>query len=72
MRVSIEIGRIRLRIRDLTKLAPGTIVEVKKPAGEPFDVCINDLAVARGEVVSVEQSSGVRIVEVLKAGGLSA
>ena len=71
LRVSIEIGRIRLRVRDLVKLAPNSVIEIKKPAGEPFDVCINGMQVARGEVIVVEQSSGVRIIEVQKPGGLA-
>lgn len=72
MRISIEVGRMRLRVRDLMKLVPGAVIEVKKVAGEPFDICINGVPVARGEVVSVEQSSGVRIIEVQKPGGMIA
>jgi flagellar motor switch protein FliN/FliY len=72
LHISIEIGRIRLRVRDLMKLSPGSVIEVKKPAGEPFDICVNGVSVARGEVIIVEQTSGVRIVEVPKPGGLGA
>ena len=68
--VAIEVGRLRLRVRDLMKLGPGSVIELKKPAGEPFDICINGAQVARGEVITVEQSSGVRIIEVQKPGGL--
>jgi flagellar motor switch protein FliN len=71
LQIAIEVGRLRLRVRDLIKLAPGSVIELKKPAGEPFDICINGVQVARGEVISVEQSSGVRIIEVQKPGGLS-
>ena len=67
--LTIEVGRLRLRIRDLIRLAPGSIIELKKPAGEPFDICVNGIQVARGEVINVEQSSGVRIVEIPKSGG---
>ena len=72
LRIGIEVGRLRLRVRDLIKLAPGSVIEIKKPAGEPFDVCINGVPVARGEVIVVEQSSGVRIIEVQKPGGMGA
>jgi flagellar motor switch protein FliN/FliY len=70
LHVAIEVGRLRLRVRDLIKLGPGSVLELKKPAGEPFDICINGVQVARGEVIWVEQSSGVRIIEVQKALGL--
>src|SRR2546425_12850417 len=71
LRIAIEVGRLRLRVRDLMKLGSGSVIELKKPAGEPFDICINGVPVARGEVISVEQSSGVRIIEVQKPSGLT-
>ena len=70
LQVSIEVGRMHLKVRDLLKLAPDSIIQLKKPVGEPFDICINGLPVARGEVIVVEQSSGIRIIEVQKPGGL--
>ena len=70
LHIAIEVGRLHLRVRDLIKLGPGTVIELKKPAGEPFDICINGTQVARGEIITVEQSSGVRIIEVQKPGGL--
>lgn len=71
LRIAIEVGRVRLRVRELIKLSPGSVIELRKPAGEPFDICINGTPVARGEVISVEQSSGVRIIEVQKPGFIS-
>ena len=68
--IVIEVGRLRLRVRDLIKLGPGSVIELRKPAGEPFDICINGAHVARGEVITVEQSSGVRIIDVQKPGSL--
>ena len=70
LQIAIEVGRLRLRVRELIKLSPGSVIELKKPAGEPFDICINGVQVARGEVITVEQSSGVRIIEVQKPAGL--
>jgi flagellar motor switch protein FliN/FliY len=68
--IAIEVGRLRLRVRDLIKLTVDTVIELKKPAGDPFDICINGIPVARGEVILVDQLSGVRIVEVQKNGAL--
>ncbi len=70
LRIEIEVGRLRLRVRELITLSPGSVIELKKPAGEPFDICINGVQVARGEVITVEQSSGVRIIDLPKTGGL--
>ena len=66
MCVGIEVGRLKLSVKDFLRLVPESVLDLKKVAGEPFEVAINGRIVARGEVVMVEQSSGVRIVEVLK------
>ena len=66
MCVSIEVGRLKLPVKEFLRLGPASVLDLKKVAGEPFEVAINGKIVARGEVVMVEQSSGVRIVEVLK------
>ncbi len=68
LQVSIEIGRMKFKVRDLMKLAPNAVLELKKPAGEPLEICINGHHVARGEVIVVEQTSGIRIIEVFKPG----
>ena len=70
LHVAIEVGRLRLRVRDLMRLGPNSVIELKKPAGEPFDICINNVPVARGDVIMVEQSTGVRIIEVQKPGAM--
>jgi flagellar motor switch protein FliN len=70
LQVAIEVGRLRLCVRDLTKLAVDSVIELKKPAGEPFDVCINGVFAARGEVIAGEQLLGVRIIEIPKSGAL--
>jgi flagellar motor switch protein FliN/FliY len=71
LEVAVEVGRMRLRVRDLIKLSVDSVVELKKQAGEPFDVSINGVLVARGEVIVVDQLSGVRIVEVHKNGAMN-
>lgn len=66
LHLTIEIGRLPIDLRDLIALQPGKIFRVPKAAGEPFDICANGQSVARGEVIVVENSSGMRITEVLK------
>jgi len=70
VKIAVEVGRLQLRVRDLVKLAADSVVELKRPAGEPFDVSINGLSVARGEVIVVENLAGVRLVEVHKSGAM--
>jgi len=70
LKIAIEVGRLRLRVRDLMKLTPDSVIPLKKPAGEPFDICINGMTVGRGEIIATEQTAGIRIVEIQRAGGL--
>jgi flagellar motor switch protein FliN/FliY len=69
LKVCIEVGRLRLPVGDFLRLSTGKVLEIKKPAGEPFEISLNGYIVAKGEIIMVEQSSGVRIVEVLKPAG---
>jgi flagellar motor switch protein FliN/FliY len=71
LNITVEVGRVRLRVRDLLRLSVGAVVELKKPAGEPFEICVNRQQVARGEVIAVDHNAGVRIVDIPKPAGLS-
>ena len=64
--VTVELGRTTKSIKDILEFAPGTIVELNKIAGESVDVLVNGKYVAKGEVVVIEESFGVRITEIIK------
>jgi flagellar motor switch protein FliN len=63
VRLALEVGRAQLTIREFLQLAPGSIVELERPAGDPLDVYVNDRLVAHGEVVMVNERYGVRFTE---------
>ena len=66
VRVTVEVGRVRMRLADLVHLAPGSLLELDRDAHEPADILVNGKVVARGEIVTIDQSYGVRITEVEK------
>lgn len=66
LEVTVELGRTSKSISDILEFAPGTIIELDKIAGEPIDVLVNGKFVAKGEVVVIEESFGVRIMEIVK------
>lgn len=66
LEVTVELGRTTKSIKDILEFAPGTIVELNKIAGEAIDVLVNGKYVAKGEVVVIEESFGVRITEIIK------
>ena len=63
--VSVELGRTSKSIQDILDFTPGTIIELNKIAGEPIDVLVNGKLVAKGEVVVIEESFGVRVTEII-------
>lgn len=65
LELSVELGRVKMLIKDVVELGSGSIVEIEKAAGEPVDVLVNGRIVARGEVVVIEDNFGVRITEIL-------
>lgn len=63
--ITVELGRARKRIRDVVALAPGSVVELDRLAGEAVDVLVNGKPVARGEVVVIGENFGVRITDII-------
>ncbi len=65
--ISVEVGRAVLKIRDLIRLAQGSVVELDRMAGEPLDLLVNNTVVAQGEVVLVNDRYGIRLTRVVPA-----
>lgn len=66
LEVTVELGRTSRSIKEILEFTPGTIIELDKIAGEPIDVLVNGKYVAKGEVVVIEESFGIRITEIVK------
>ncbi|MBO5388354.1 MAG: flagellar motor switch phosphatase FliY [Lachnospiraceae bacterium] len=66
LEVSVVLGRTRKSIKEILEFSPGTIIELDKLAGEAIDVMVNQKLVAKGEVVVIEESFGIRITEIIK------
>jgi flagellar motor switch protein FliN/FliY len=65
VKLSVELGRTRLTIKQLLELAQGSVVELDGLPGEPMDILINGYLIAQGEVVVVEDKFGIRITEII-------
>ncbi len=66
LEVTVELGRTSKSIKEILDFSPGTIIELDKLAGEPIDVLVNGKFVAKGEVVVIEESFGIRVTEIIK------
>ncbi|GMV24948.1 MAG: hypothetical protein AMXMBFR58_09790 [Phycisphaerae bacterium] len=65
LNVKIELGRTRMLVSDVLRLAEGSVVELDKLAGDPVDIYVNDRPIARGEVLVLNENFCVRINEIL-------
>jgi flagellar motor switch protein FliN len=65
LQVRVELGSTRMTVEEVLNLAPGSVVELDRLAGEPVDIVVNDRLIARGEVVVVEENFGVRVTEIV-------
>ena len=66
LEVTVELGRTTKLISEILDFTPGTIIELDRIAGEPIDVLVNGKFVAKGEVVVIEESFGIRVTEIIK------
>lgn len=65
LRVTAELGRTKMSIREVLELGQGSVIELSKLAGEPLEVLVNEKLVARGEVVVVNEKFGIRLTDII-------
>ncbi|RUO56777.1 MULTISPECIES: flagellar motor switch protein FliN [Pseudidiomarina] len=65
VKLSVELGRTKITIKQLLELAQGSVVELDGLAGEPMDILINGYLIAQGEVVVLDDKYGIRITEIV-------
>ena len=66
VRLSVELGRTEIPIRDVVNIGRGSIIELDGTPGAPLDVRVNGRLIGRGEIVVInEERLGLRFVEVV-------
>ena len=65
LKVSVELGRAKVVIKDLLQLGQGSVLELNKLAGEPLEVKVNDRLISKGEVVVLNEKYGIRLTDVI-------
>jgi flagellar motor switch protein FliN len=65
VKMSVELGRTKMTIKELLRLSQGSVVALEGLAGEPLDILINGYLIAQGEVVVVSDKFGIRITEII-------
>lgn len=65
--LSVRFGQTDLTLDALTRLGPGSVIDLGRSPDDPVEVLVNGRLVARAEVVVVGGNYGVRIIEVVSA-----
>ena len=63
--LSVRFGQAELTLQHLTRLGPGSVIDLHRSADEPVEVLVSGKVIARGEVIVVEGNYGVRVTEVV-------
>jgi flagellar motor switch protein FliN/FliY len=63
--VRVELGQVKIMVNELLHLGQGSVIDLKKPVGEPLDIFIGDKLIARGEAVVAEDKLGIRLTDIV-------
>ena len=66
LKLTVEVGRTSLLIKDLLNVDIGSIIELKKKVGSALHVLINDKLVAKGEIVVQNEKFGLKLTEIIE------
>jgi flagellar motor switch protein FliN/FliY len=65
VQLTVELGRAKMSIREVLKLAQGSVIELDGLAGEPMKIYANGHLIARGEVIVMHDRFGIRLSDVV-------
>ncbi len=64
-RLEVEVGRTRMRVRDLLALDAGSLVVTQKLSGEPMDISLNGEIFARAEIIIIKDRLWARLTKIV-------
>ena len=67
MELSVEIGRAHMTVGETLDLGVGSVVVLERQAGEDAELLVNGTAIARGEVIVLDEQYGLRVTEILES-----
>lgn len=60
----VLLARKRMRLEEILKLVPGTVLEFDKPVTDPLDLLVNEQVIARGDTIKVGERFGLQVREI--------
>jgi flagellar motor switch protein FliN len=65
LKVTVELGRTKVLVKDLLQMGQGSVIELDKLSGEPLEILVNGKLVAKGEVVVINEKFGARLTDII-------
>jgi len=65
LQITVELGRCKMKIKDLLKLSQGSIIALESAAGSALDIYVNLKLMAKGEVIVTNDKYGIRLTEII-------
>ena len=62
--LSIELGRTKLTAREILELELSGLIQLPRSTGEGVDILAENSRIARGELVMIEDRTGIRVNEI--------
>lgn len=61
-----ELGRAKIQLKDAIEYDTGSIITLDKTNNDPIDIFVNDILIAKGKIVAIEDTYGIKIVEIVE------
>jgi len=65
-----ELGRAKLSLKDVIEYDTGSIIVLDKVNNEPVNIYVDDILIAKGKIVAIEDTYGIKIVEIIENNAL--
>lgn len=63
--LTVEVGRTRLKVRDILAIEDGSLVVTTKLSGEPMDLSLNNDVFARAEIIIIKDKLWARLTKIV-------
>ena len=61
-----ELGKAKLSLKDAIEYDSGSIITLDKTTNSPIDIYVDDILIAKGKIVAIEDTYGIKIVEIIE------
>ena len=61
-----ELGKAKLPLKDVIEYDTGSIITLDKMSNEPVNIYVDDILIAKGEIIAIDETYGIKIVEIVE------